>query len=351
MSTVIMRRKRRLIFGFVLLVILLGVFGGYLSLTLRNSSSIDGKQIYFAADPTTFEKSVSQPNSKTGLETFLSLNTTYLYPDRWISIRISENNTRSYTNIISSSGEWPILYHSLLPCSENYPIGIAVLSGFYTDYNITTASETQLLNFLPAGVYNSCPAVAASVSYSFESSGNRVNISNACSGQIFSGCSVPMMETVQLNGTWTSSEAGSPESPLTAGIYTVAGTDEWGNLVILHFAVTDVGIVSVIGPLEPSKAGGPIVSITLVNLANVPITSLNAYLRFESQIAIAESYLFTFPLNQSNPLLPNHSVKDTETLAGGGFASNQVYHLIVSGKFEDGVKFTFIDLVVVSPPT
>jgi hypothetical protein len=338
-------------FGFVSLVILLGVFSSYLSFTLQNSSSIDAKQIYFAADPTTFEKRVSQSDSKTGLETFLSLNTTYLYPDRWISIRISENNTRSSTNILSSSDEWPILYHSLLPCSENYPIGIAVLAGFYTDYNITMASETQLLNFLPPGAYNSCPAVSASMSYSFESSGNLVNISNACSDQMFSGYFVPMTETLQLNGSWTSSEAGSIESPLTAGIYTVAGTDEWGNIVILHFAVTDVGIVSVIGPLEPSNAGGPAVSITLVNLANVPITSLNAYLRFESQIAIAESYLFTFPMNQSNPLLPNQSVRDTETLVGAGFASNQVYHLIVSGKFEDGVKFTFTDLVVVSPPT
>ncbi|MDH2899566.1 MAG: hypothetical protein PXY39_01205 [archaeon] len=136
------------------------------------------------------------------------MNTANLYPESWISIKISENNRQSSTNIISSSDEWPFLYHSLLACSENYPIGIAVLAGFYTDYNITTASETQLLNLLPPGAYNSCPTVSASMSYSFESSGDPVNISNASSDQMFSGCLVPMTETVELNGTWTGSEAG-----------------------------------------------------------------------------------------------------------------------------------------------
>ncbi|MDH2899567.1 MAG: hypothetical protein PXY39_01210 [archaeon] len=58
------------------------------------------------------------------------------------------------------------------------------------------------------------------------------------------------------------------KSTYRGGLHTIAGTDEWGNIVILHFAVTDVGIVSVIGPLEPSNAGGLAVSITLVNLAN-----------------------------------------------------------------------------------
>jgi hypothetical protein len=329
---------------------LLALFGIYLSLALTNISANQGNRIYFAADPTTFTKFHSQSNSTGGLETSLSLNTTYLYPGQWISINISENNTRDSVTNITLSHDWPIKYHSLGPCSEFSSIGIAVFAGYYTQSNVTAAGASSLVSFINPGQIYNCPAIFSANSYSFEPLSNLVNISNACVGSNAPGCLIPMEGTVQLNGSWTRNGASATESALTPGIYTVVGSDEWGELVILHFAVTNVKIVSAVGPIPPYNPGGPVVSITLMNLGNIAITSLNASLRLESQISIATSYQFVFPVNQSAPLLPDQIVKDTQILLDAGFDNNQSYHLIVSGSFENGVDFTYIDLIVISPP-
>ncbi len=339
---------KRTVSAFISIAVLLAAFGIYLSFALANVSRSEG--IYFAADPTTFTKFQANSNSSTGLETSLSLNTTYLYPSQWISIGISENNTRNSVNNITSSNDWRIKYHSLWPCPRFPSIGIAVFSGYYTESNVTNAGAANLVNFVNPEIIYACPVIFSGNSYSFEPLSNLVNVSNFCAPSNTIGCMIPMEGAVQLNGSWSEGGASATESALSPGIYTVVGSDEWGGLVILHFAVTNIKIVSVVGPIPPYNPAGPVVNITLMNLANIPITSLNASLRLESQLSIATSYKFVFPVNQSVPLLPNQSTADAQTLIGAGFANNESYHLIVSGTFENGVDFTYIDLVVITQP-
>ncbi len=60
-----------------------------------------------------------------------------------------------------------------------------------------------------------------------------------------------------------------------------------------------VEVISVSGPLEPVNPGGPIVEITLKNVASEPVVSLNATLE---KVGI-RAYSFTFNVSSSNPLL------------------------------------------------
>jgi hypothetical protein len=57
----------------------------------------------------------------------------------------------------------------------------------------------------------------------------------------------PLSEANVLSGTYVGSWIGPPEisnatsaySPFAPGIYTVVASDEWGNVVMLHFTVRD----------------------------------------------------------------------------------------------------------------
>ena len=95
----------------------------------------------------------------------------------------------------------------------------------------------------------------------------------------------------------------------TPGSYTIVAEDLWNQTVYGYFQVsslqTPIKVVSVTGPIPPYNPGGPVISITLMNVADLPITSLNATLQLESQLSVP--YSFQFGVNSSNPLFPGQS--------------------------------------------
>jgi hypothetical protein len=106
-----------------------------------------------------------------------------------------------------------------------------------------------------------------------------------------------------------------------------------------------IEIVSVLGPVRPFTPAGPIVEITLKNLAVEPAISLTATLELN------RSFDFTFNVSPSNPLQPNASTSDTLTLIGGGFSSDVSYPLTINATFRNGANFFYIKLVqIVKPP-
>jgi hypothetical protein len=106
-----------------------------------------------------------------------------------------------------------------------------------------------------------------------------------------------------------------------------------------------VEIISVLGPLQPINPGGPIVEITLKNVAVEPVVSLAATLD------LSRSFNFDFDVTSSNPLLPDKSISAKLTLIGEGFSVNIPYPLTMNGILQSGATFAYTKQVqIVEPP-
>jgi hypothetical protein len=119
---------------------------------------------------------------------------------------------------------------------------------------------------------------------------------------------------------------------------------------LLHFAITNIKIVSVLGPLASNQTSGPLVAISLQNLGTLPLVSLNASLRLSSQISIAILYVFIFVSNRTVPLAAGNLMNQSQVLVGGGFDNAQSYHLILKGAFSDGSSFSYIEAIRIIRP-
>jgi hypothetical protein len=86
-----------------------------------------------------------------------------------------------------------------------------------------------------------------------------------------------------------------------------------------------------------------------MNVADLPITSLNASLQLESQLSVP--YTFQFGVDSSNPLYPGQSTGDTLTLIGAGFDSGQNYPLTLDGILSNGTEFSFTQYVQIVAPS
>ena len=137
------------------------------------------------------------------------------------------------------------------------------------------------------------------------------------------------------------------------GVYTVVGGDEWGNLALVHFTVSDS--VTTNTTMSIRKRAGqsyiiltrndvngttdyPTVELTLENVSNDPIVSLSA-----SLIEFApQDYSFGLNVTAANPLLPGTNVIGFSDLFEGEFGNGIAYSLKISGTYKNGDTFTFI---------
>jgi hypothetical protein len=103
-------------------------------------------------------------------------------------------------------------------------------------------------------------------------------------------------------------------------------------------------IVSVEGPLDPINPGGPVVGITIKNISEENIVSLNATLDLNMEFS------FEFEVSDENPLLPGDTIYVERILINGGFADDILYPLEISGEFQDGPAFSYAEQVVIKKP-
>ena len=172
--------------------------------------------------------------SANGLSLSLSLDSTIYNPSQQISIVIDEKNTLSKTNIVSISNKWSYSYLTLGQCGTYLlPFGVALLQGYYSSTNISTATPLMFYDYS----VQPCPIVFGKITtYDFKPSSDIATI------QYKSQPGTQPIKTnvafsLQLTGYWT----GSPppiKKNFEPGDYTVVAGDEWGNLVIVHFTVS-----------------------------------------------------------------------------------------------------------------
>lgn len=161
----------------------------------------------------------------------LTLNSTEFQPGEYVTMNASLTNMLSTLNNVTFAYQWPVKgLVSGVPCLQ-YPLGVAVLRGYYTAQNISAGTT---LDMFKPGPPTTCPVTYLQyLVFQPESSNVQVN----------SNMKLQMNVTITISGYWTGFWNPPPGSPpatfheFEAGTYTVVTGDEWGNLVLLHFSV------------------------------------------------------------------------------------------------------------------
>ncbi|MGC8661731.1 MAG: hypothetical protein ACP5TZ_04425 [Nitrososphaeria archaeon] len=174
-----------------------------------------------------------------GLELMLSTSPSTIKQGDKIIVNISLVNTLHSYNLVHSSSYWPNFIVSLGSCDNlPYPLGIAILRGYYTLSNISGA-ENPLIIFRPS----ICPMFILYINaYYFYPFGFAPTTPGLINGTYQIG-SYMISKQFAFSGYYTYNVSNAnPGSTFVfnefnPGIYTVIGADEWGGIVILHFQV------------------------------------------------------------------------------------------------------------------
>jgi hypothetical protein len=170
-----------------------------------------------------------------GLSLSISVSPQLIKPGYPIHIVITESNILSKMNNLRISDKWPIKGLSDGICgTEDYTFGAAIFQGNYTTDNISTA--TPLILNDPNVIVQGCiPSVLNVTAYDFKSSSDIATLD----GNAINGNATFEMSAEVIGGiNWVGSPPNAVQQYFDPGVYTVVGGDEWGNMVILHFTVS-----------------------------------------------------------------------------------------------------------------
>ena len=176
-------------------------------------------------NPVRQELNASASDSSSGYPLVLSvkLNATMMTSEGSISIVAQVNGTSRTIQNITTRNAWAI-EETLLwtrPCTSGWPVGIAIMKGFYTLDNYKTGAVLTLKS--PKYL---CPIPSGSPAYFLlEPSGSRAVVS------INGAFAVWELQTSLVFGPGSTVEGG-----LLSGPYTVIAADEWGDIAFAHFA-------------------------------------------------------------------------------------------------------------------
>jgi len=186
----------------------------------------------------------SHSNPSVGLRLELRVNSTSIKPGSGIAIGMSENNLRSSPNNVSTSANWRFWWNPG-PCPNlDSPMSFAILRGYYANDNVSTGKPLELYPSISGPNYGCGPGLARITSFIFDPSSNNAAVWGSCSPNPCFKSQVSFLD--EFNGSWTVEAPPHPTysgaletfSPFSEGTYTVVGSDEWSNLVVLHFTVS-----------------------------------------------------------------------------------------------------------------
>ena len=218
-----MKNKIRVILGTVLFLSMLATgCGGSATKSTTTATNIDGAT------------SVSKKFAN-GLSLSISVNPQLIKPGYPIHIVITESNTLLKMNNLDISDKWPMSGLSVGSCgTESYPFGVSVFQGSYTVANLSSATPLEL-NDPNTQVIGCMPPVSNVTAYDFKSSSYIATLD----GDAINGSTTFEMSAEVIGGiNWVGNPPNAVQQYFEPGVYTVVGGDEWGNMVILHFTVS-----------------------------------------------------------------------------------------------------------------
>jgi hypothetical protein len=170
-----------------------------------------------------------------GLSLSISIDPQLIKPGYPIHIVITESNTLSKMNKLDISAKWPMSGLSLGICgTDGYPFGVIVFQGSYTTSNLSSATPLELYD--PNTYVVGCmPPVSNVTAYAFNPSSDIATLD----GDATNGSTTFEMSAEVIGGiNWVGNPPNAVQQYFEPGVYTVVGGDEWGNMVILHFTVS-----------------------------------------------------------------------------------------------------------------
>jgi hypothetical protein len=216
----------------VILVVMVLAGAASVYLIERGGGGPQPSRTYTVASSAT---STSARSAGNGLELTLTLNSSDFPAGQGVAVTVDEVNVMATPNNVSASSDWPVQGLAVGPCGPlNYPVGVEVLSGNYDASNVSSGTALQV--YRPG--LTTCPMMLSGIGgYLFQASSDNATIFGSCqpSG---GGC---LTEEVSPKVSFSGYYSGNEFASFPIGIYTVVAGDEWGELAILHFAVTGTG--------------------------------------------------------------------------------------------------------------
>jgi hypothetical protein len=255
---------------FIGIVVLAG-FGSYFALASRTgahpnvstSSSETSSSFSASTSPSTisstntatvyrgFSNSTQTRNSSLGLELDMTLNSTQINQNGSVLVSIASYNILNDQNNVTPAFNWATKGLTLPGCGINrdqLPIGLGVIKGYFIASNISQAYQKDyILNFTkpPYSPYCGINIYASDLKYDLFNSNSDIFYPIPYQNCPPSPCAaIPPITanvTVSVSGNWTFTTVPMPVPLLnsfTPGVYTIVGGDEWGDLAMLHFAVS-----------------------------------------------------------------------------------------------------------------
>jgi len=226
-------RKQTIIASVIAIVIALSIgLGVYFTQPSTPGAAIPGTAPVLNNHPAILV-GMQTTNTTIGLQLSLALNAVTFSPNETVSMNVSEYNTLNTTNYVARGDDWPLVGMALGPCGTlNDPFGISVYPGYYDEGNLSLLANQSSLELYNPGVY-ACPVMFVVNGYSFRP------LSNDATLGINGTMSAPMTAIVNATGSWSSRTVGATFHEFSPDVYTVVAGDEWGDVAIAHFTVTD----------------------------------------------------------------------------------------------------------------
>jgi hypothetical protein len=276
--------------------------------------------------------------AENGLKLILTVDDTTYQSGQEVNITIDEQNTLATVNHVTIADNWAVKGLALWPCLEGFPLGVAVYSGYYAPADLVKATPLIIQN--PNEFYH-CPMGWPTDSpYDFSPRSDTVTVAEPWDPP--ATVNFQLTGQVKPDGYFESDSYPSIRHDLPPGIYTVAGGDEWGNLVVLHFNVVNSVNADNMTPLEVLSVADTglynqhnpwWVEIDVKNISTQPLVALQALYITDN----LQEDPFFFEVTLEKPLLPGQ--KSIGLGNARQFGENVPYSLKIFGTYQDGTHF------------
>lgn len=183
-------------------------------------------------------------DSSTRLRLTVSVNSSVTATNQTVAIGVYISNLLTRSNNITASDNWAYSFPPAL-CGKTFgplidwsPYNLALYSGFYTLDNVSEGTPIPIYYQVPANYTGSffCPLISVGIaSFDFYPSSGTAIVNRQVNQ---TPAEVDTVGATLTLGAGTTSNAWGYPVTFSPGVYTVLAGDEWGQLAIIHFVVS-----------------------------------------------------------------------------------------------------------------
>jgi hypothetical protein len=148
-----------------------------------------------------------------------------------LTITIQEWNTLNRVNNVTAANAWRVPPSNLTDVYMGGVVGFAIYNGTYDSNSLTLGKPLPLMEI---GSSISCTGCSSPRYYLFQPLTDNATAFPVGSFPYYAGSSALISLNVTVSGYWTS---GTQFEDFPPGTYTVAASDQWGQVVLLQFTV------------------------------------------------------------------------------------------------------------------